>query len=268
MIISYDKERLTRIIDDIFNLTGISISVLDTEMNCLANSSPDMNYCKLLQSIEGEQPKCAECDRKILERCRVTKKLERHICRAGLYDSAMPIIKHDTIVGFVIMGQVRSDASTLTDPAVVTTDKNNEKALKEAYLKVPFLSEKQLSRLYDLLPYILFDSAINTVHDDLINEAVKFIDADLSNKLTVQELCKKLHVSKNRLYTAFDKYLDTTITEYVNTKRIQKAKILLKATDDPIYKIAENVGINNYTYFCKLFKKFCGMTPKEYKKKM
>jgi|GEM_PF-5885560 len=39
---------------------------------------------------------------KILNRCRISKKLESHICRAGLYDSAMPIIKDDNVVGFVV----------------------------------------------------------------------------------------------------------------------------------------------------------------------
>ncbi len=267
MIIRYDKDKLTRITDDIFNLTGISISVLDTELSCLTNSSPAENYCKLLQAIDGEQPRCAECDKMILDRCRRTGKLERHICRAGLYDSAMPIIKQGAVAGFVIMGQVRSEGSPPSAPAIGVSDSESMKKLSKAYSEAPFLSEKQLTGLYDLLPCILFDSAIDTVHDSLINEAVEFIETELNKRLTVKDICERFHVSKNRLYEVFHTNLGCTVTEYINTRRIAEAQSLLKESDMTVHEIAQAVGVDNYTYFCKLFKKTSGVTPSEYRRK-
>lgn len=259
MIIKYDTERLARIANDIYDLTGISISVLDTEMRCLANSSPNENYCKLLQSIKGEQPRCEECDRQILELCRKSGKLERHICREGLYDSAMPIVKQGAMVGFVIMGQVRSEGSP------DAPRRNISEELYRAYRETPFLSEKQLSGLYDLLPCILFDSAIDTVHDAFISEAVEYVDSHLGDAITVSSICEKFHMSKNRLYESFRTYLGCTVTEYINQQRIIRAKRLLKESEKTIIEISADVGVNNYTYFCKLFKKTVGTTPTQYR---
>ena len=108
MIIQYDREQLKSLIRNLFALTGISISVLDADYGLLVHCSHPNDFCTLLQSVGGERENCKNCDQMILKKCSRSGKLEGHICVAGLYDSAMPIIKHDTIVGYVIMGRVRS----------------------------------------------------------------------------------------------------------------------------------------------------------------
>ena len=219
-----------------------------------------------MQKLEIERKYCNQCDKRILTRCRSTKKLECHICRAGLYDSAMPIMKYDTIVGFVIMGQVRSETSPASPQYLPDANPQTLKQINQFYEELPFISKKRLEALYDLLPQILFGDAIEIVYDSIVTEVVEFIDANLQEKLSVNRLCKKFYISKNYLYEAFRNNFGNTITEYINEQRIKQAKELLKQSNDPVYKIGEKVGINNYAYFCKLFKKIVGVTPTEYRK--
>ena len=54
-------------------------------------------------------------------------------------------------------------------------------------------------------------------------------------------------------------------SDYVSRKKVEKAKDLLIFSDKKINEIAEMVGINNYSYFCKVFKKIEGMTPIKYR---
>ena len=267
MVIQYNAEQLSSIIDDIFVLTGISISILDTNRREVATSKKKLEYCSLLQSIAGEQQRCSQCDKMILDRCLSTKTLEHHICRAGLYDSAMPIIKDDAIVGFVIMGQVRSVESPATVQYMPRTDAQTLEQLKRFYANAPFLSKELLDALYDLLPRILFDRAIRIVYDPLISEIVNFIDVHLQESLSIERLCAKFYISKNHLYEAFRINLGNTVTGYINEQRIFLAKELLRQSDKPMNKIAEQIGINNYTYFFKLFKKLTGITHTEYRNK-
>jgi len=267
MIINYNKEQLSCIINDIFDITGISISILDTDFNYLARRLPKENYCHILQSIEDERKYCSKCDQKILKQCLSTKKLESHICRTGLCDSAMPIIKYDTIVGFVIMGQVRSEKSPALPLYCPNTDDSSLRKLEQLYTKIPILTEGQLSGLYDLLPRILFDNAIEIVYDSFVNKAVEYINTNLQENLSVSKLCEEFHISKNYLYKAFRNNLGTTVTEYINEQRIQQAKKLLEQSHNSVYQIGEMVGIYNYTYFCQLFKKLIGMTPTQYRKR-
>ena len=75
MIIQYDKEQLGRMIRNLFELTGISISVLDADYKTLAHCSHPGDFCTLLQSVDVENENCKKCDKKILETCNRTGKL-------------------------------------------------------------------------------------------------------------------------------------------------------------------------------------------------
>ena len=266
MIIKYNEERLKRIIEDIYILTGISIAVLDTEHNSITTTMQKQEYCLLLQKTGEEAKLCYECDQKILQKCTSSKKLERHICRAGLYDCAMPIIKYDTIIAYVIMGQIRSSGSPVVSDYTPDADVRTIEKLRELYTQTSFLSEKQLSGLYDLLPHILFNDAIEIIYDPLANKIIEFINENLHRKISINELCTNFHISKNFLYEIFRNNLNNTVTGYINDQRIRRAKELLKQTKHPAFQIAEKVGVDNYTYFCKLFKKTTGTSPADYRR--
>ena len=265
MVIEYNIEYINRIIEDISVLTGISINLLDTDYNIITTCSKTQKYCDTLQSIDNGKMYCAQCDRKILDKCRQSKKMEYHICKSGLYDSAIPLIKDDIIAGFLIMGQIRSSRSPSLPKKLPHADANTLEKLSVLYNDIPILSKNRLNALYDLLPYILFDNAIQIVHDPFICNISDYIDANLHNNLSINHLCAKFYISKNRLYEAFQNNLNSTVTEYINERRIYHAKILLTNTNEPVFKIAEAVGIYNYTYFCKLFKKLCNITPTQYR---
>lgn len=61
------------------------------------------------------------------------------------------------------------------------------------------------------------------------------------------------------------KYIDDFI-DYLTNYRMEKAKQLLISADSLIYEISEAVGYSNSNYFSKLFKKYTGVSPEEYKK--
>lgn len=264
MIIKYNTKLLNRIIKNIYDLTGITISVLDTKYNVLAKCKTVQDYCTVLQKTESLR--CRECDMIILEKCRVSKKLEKHICFAGLYDAAMPIIKNDTIVCFAIMGRVRSANSPISSSLLSDIDAKTAKKLQKLYSELPFITEEKLMSLYDLLSFVIFDSAIQIVYDPLVTEIINFIEANFCEKLSINYLCSKFHISKNCLYKAFNDNLGSTVNMYITERRLNYAKELLLKTNDSVYTISRNAGIENYAYFCRLFKEKNGVTPTQYRK--
>lgn len=58
-----------------------------------------------------------------------------------------------------------------------------------------------------------------------------------------------------------------TINQHITDFRIDKAKELLSEHHRKLYDVAANVGIQDVNYFAKMFKKFTGLTPTEYKEK-
>ena len=258
MNIRYDKQKLQQITDTLFVLTGISIAILDTEYNYVSNSTKQNDFCTCMQKNRINKARCKVSDEKLIQKCKKSRCFESHICHAGLYDAVMPLIKNDMIVGYVIMGRIRSKDSPQTVRGNVSI------SLKKTYDELPQFDNTQIDSIKTLIEEIIFESAITVEYDKTIEKIGEFINDNLTEKFTVDELCKKFCVSKNYLYSGFLRIFGTTVNDYAVNLRIERAKELLSKGELRVYEVCEQVGIDNYTYFCRLFKKKTGITPSKY----
>ena len=257
MKIKFNIDKIKHLFKDISVLTGISISLIDNTYKGIADCKNTENFCGYFQRSEAYNFECLHSDRKVLDKCIKSGKIESHICHAGLCDLAMPLVKNGITVGYILMGQIRCQESP--ENFIGRDD------LKELYKKTAFLNEQQIESLKNLLPQILFNDAIDFEYESIIDEIAEYINANLQKDLSIATLCKKFNVSKNCLYNGFRGKFSTTVNEYISSVRIAKAKELLKKTNSTVYVIAETVGIENYTYFCKLFKNTVGISPSKYR---
>ena len=99
----------------------------------------------------------------------------------------------------------------------------------------------------------------------LIRKVLTQIDYDLTADLGLKNLANMLNVNPSYLSSLFKKETGSTLTEYVNQKRIEHAVFLLNSSNLQIQMIAQYSGIADVNYFTKTFKKIIGITPKEYR---
>lgn len=99
----------------------------------------------------------------------------------------------------------------------------------------------------------------------LVQKTMILVENDLTGDLSLQNLANKNNVSAGYLSGVFKKETGTTITKYVNSRRIALAKHLLKTSHLQIQTIAQHCGILDFHYFCRLFKNSVGKTPTEYR---
>lgn len=102
-------------------------------------------------------------------------------------------------------------------------------------------------------------------YSPLVKSAVTAIDSDLSAELSLSALAKQLNVSSVYLSTVFKKETGQTVTEYINDKRIDYAKHLLRTTALQIQTVSLHCGIMDVHYFSKLFKQKTGKTPSAFR---
>ncbi len=98
-----------------------------------------------------------------------------------------------------------------------------------------------------------------------VQKAIVCIDTDLSSDLSLKRLAMLQNISPSYLSSVFKKETGVTVTEFVNNRRIKNAINLLETTKIQIQTVAQYSGIDDVNYFIKLFKKFTGMTPKQYR---
>lgn len=133
----------------------------------------------------------------------------------------------------------------------------------------------QQENLFELKAGLLFLNrcVLNWVNDHTIVQyppivlsAIQIINENYQENLTVTDLANRLHLSPNYLSALFKKHTGTTISEYITRQRIQRAKeIMIENCSIKTYEIADMVGYNDYEYFRKMFKKYVGINPAQYR---
>ncbi|MGN0335502.1 MAG: response regulator [Lachnospiraceae bacterium] len=101
--------------------------------------------------------------------------------------------------------------------------------------------------------------------NSLIYEAEKYIEENYQNSISVSEVSRNVGVSLSYLSRIYKESTGNTLINFINHKKVEKAKEYLSSTDMKIYEIAEMLGFENTTYFSYFFKKNTGLSPKEYK---
>jgi YesN/AraC family two-component response regulator len=91
------------------------------------------------------------------------------------------------------------------------------------------------------------------------------IDTNLT--LSLKELSESLHVHPSYLSREFSKYFDDlSFGDYIRKMRIEKAIVLLNDQEKTLAEIAYLTGFSDQSHFTRIFKKYTGKIPSEYRK--
>jgi AraC-like DNA-binding protein/quercetin dioxygenase-like cupin family protein len=101
----------------------------------------------------------------------------------------------------------------------------------------------------------------------LISEAMKYIDENLTEQLTLDLIAEKVNLNKTYFVTLFKKLNGVTPWEYITARRIEKSFDSLRRGNANILEIANSCGFNNASNFNRAFRKVTGLSPSEYRKR-
>lgn len=100
---------------------------------------------------------------------------------------------------------------------------------------------------------------------DGIKEALHYIHSNLDHPLSLNEIAEHIHLNPAYLSTLFRKVMNQSPISYINSVRIERAKLLLRSTDQSVSEIAASLGFTQDIYFYRLFKQLVKVTPNEYR---
>ena len=83
---------------------------------------------------------------------------------------------------------------------------------------------------------------------------------------TVAEMAARMNLSQSRFFSVYRSFYGNSPTDDLIRARIDAAKNALAFTDQPVARIAENLGYNNLTHFIRQFKALTGVSPSVYRK--
>jgi two-component system response regulator YesN len=142
-------------------------------------------------------------------------------------------------------------------------------------LKVEYTKLLKINRLDTMIQWLSsycnnvidnINKSMNNKGNKLINNVIEYIQENYFKNITLKSLSEIFDINTSYLGQLFKKQVGISYAEYVNQYRVKKAIEYLKDTNLKVYEICEEVGFTNYQYFIKIFKKYTGYTPSDYKK--
>ncbi len=277
MLFKFNIEKLEKVLEDYHEVTGTTVAFFDTQFNRLFYYPKNMSrFCNMIQGTPEGASRCAASDCRLLAKCLEEKRPVSYRCHAGLLDTVVPIMNGEVLIGFIVFGQIREDAGQkISFREIFENVKDlglDKEELRRAYNQLVFLDRRKVESAAEIVimltKYIYVERLIEQEYSSKEMERIaEYIDAHLTEKLSVSSLCRSFNLSKNALYNLFNVHMECPVKEYINARRLERAEQLLKTTELPIYEVCEQCGIENYQYFCRLFKKEKGETPLQYRKK-
>ncbi len=102
----------------------------------------------------------------------------------------------------------------------------------------------------------------------IVETAKSYIDEHFNENISLIKISELVHMSPNYFSSLFSNEMGQSLMEYVANRRMEKAKQLLGQKDSKASEVGDRVGYDNPYYFSRIFKKYTGMSPIEYKESM
>lgn len=105
----------------------------------------------------------------------------------------------------------------------------------------------------------------NSIESQFFKTVLDYMSNHYNESLKTEQLAEIVHLQPTYFIKRFKKNYGLPPISYFNRMKMYKAMGMLSGTDLPIEKIAKNVGICDTSYFTRVFKKYCNITPSQYR---
>ena len=274
MKVHFDVDKLQKVMADFYTCTNITITLFDRNLNSITDVGSWQPYCLTIGNNPDLLAKCSGCNRdnaikSLNQRCTLT-----YTCHAGVAEAVTPIFQNDNFIAYLMIGKFRDAEEKFSSAQMVMEAAEryglDKDEMLESYYKLPVLDkdrfEAAISLLEMLIYYITNEKFLHYDHSIQFASINKYIEDNLCEKITVEEICNHFRIPRHLLYATFEHESGDSIQEYIIKKRIRKAQRLLSSTGLSVSQISTQVGYPEYNYFFRIFKERVGITPLQYRK--
>jgi transcriptional regulator GlxA family with amidase domain len=115
-------------------------------------------------------------------------------------------------------------------------------------------------------PFIMFKGQ-NTHNDEPVKKAQQYIENNVADKISVEELAFKYALGRRNFERRFKKATNNTPVEYIQRVKIEAAKKSLETSRKNVNEVMYDVGYSDTKAFRTVFKKITGLSPLQYRNK-
>lgn len=269
-----EYEKLGRLLDNLHVCMDLKFALMDAQSREVYTAAYKAPFCRLIGEAPGGLERCRRCDAEALGRLSESGEMVVYRCHAGLVEAVMPVRVGGELVCGIMFGQVLDDTpaerqwSEIRRRCAWYEDMDE---LMRAFRLLRVMSQRQIRALGEIVNACVSEvrlaGLLASAGRSDGGRLLDYIAAHYAEPLTIEGICEALAISKSKLYALCRAETGRTVGELICQRRMDAARTLLDTTDDSVRRIAETVGYPDFNYFAKVFRRTCGMTPSEYRRR-
>jgi len=261
-----------KIFNNFHHLFGIRIAFYSPDGKELKVGN-DVNICRYCQSIRMCPTGAAACskeDRKGRVLAYTRKRLVTYTCHAGMTEVVKPIIKQGNLLGYAMIGQIRTEKL----PPVYWSSRWNstyKENLEEIFSSQPLLSQSTLGHIIEMFSYLMdlliSNNMIEHTGIDIPSRLSAYIQQHIDEPLPLSSTSVAMNLSQSRLSHVVKERYGISYTSLIRRLKMEQSRFLLSHYPDmTITEVSSAVGFSDSQYFSKIFRKESGISPSLYRK--
>jgi len=264
---------LERLMADFHTVTGQRMAIFDAEFKLILEyPAPHTPFCHVVrQSARGRQ-QCRDCDTGGMRKALDIGKTVVYRCHAGLLEVCAPVLDNGAVLGFLVFGQILycHDADQWPQVRTACLDYyGGEAALYEAFCGVrrvdPAYIRAAAHLMTAIVEYIRLEHMMRRLPTGLWGRMTGYIEQHAYEPFSLADMSAALGVSVSSLCQTARAHAGATVGQLVLRQRMRRASDLLENTGMAISEVAAAVGIPDYNYFSRLFRRETGVTPRQHR---
>ena len=274
-MLNFDLQLTKKLLTHLGYLTKASVQLYDENFEgTYACTEPCNRFCQMVKCHYADR--CKNSDSGAMQKVRQSDDNNMHYaCHFGMKEMVIKLQRGKIIYGYIVIGPMRDTRTEKQSLAAITQYCAeyglNEKEMRNLYFKATRFSQQKYEAIKELT-FAIFEYAVNknliTVkHNVFENTIAPYIKANLDKPLDSESLCEAFCMSEKQIYTAVVKSTGIPPKKYITAQRMLGARELIENTDEPLTDIANKVGIHDYNYFGKIFRKTFVHAPSFYRRK-
>lgn len=271
-MVYYNYALLSKLLTDYSNVLGSKISIWNEKLEPTdAHDEKSNDICTLIkQHIEY---RCRTTDNAALNKSRNLDNAFFYHCHFGFIEI---MVKEyiENIPFYICIGPFRDPKTERKMKRKISNFCKSVGVSSNVYLNhyknIPLFEEEKYHSIVTILKTIIhrcIEDKIIAIKDDYFESTIDpFIKNNIEKNYSVLELSEKFKLSSKKFHQVIRKATGLTPKQYITKLKIDKAYNEIILTTKDLQQIASDIGIEDYNYFIKLFKRTKGNTPKYFRK--
>ena len=231
----------------------------------LSHTIHSRKVCAELKNSHNGLRRCLRCKTIATQKAITERKPFSGYCINGIFEYTRPIIIDGDTACIIFIGNILGEntdkikTKLINKPELISTLESRF-TLKQCEA-VGNLLETYIRMILKTVP-----QSKNSTCNQLIENKKNNSDSNLEINIKISHIANIFHYNTQYIGRLFKESTNMTFNDYLNRQRLERSKTLLKNTSLAVLDISNRLGFNKISYFNRMFKKYYGITPTEYRK--